>query len=233
MFDPVHLSSMTNYEFRPESKQFGVNMLYSATISGSSCYNTALWSWCAHFQSDRSSSFQPNLQSYTPTKPNFEHEQQGCSSTRHEVDSEPSITSSDRLYEWEASWSPVWNSIGIHVHLTNELVEIAKGYLSRVDEIRNILPRKQDKDIIQALITSDEEDLAFWSDVRAYDWVYLNRTEERTQERLGEWFIPIVDIVPQSLAIGFVGTQQSTFSLVIAWRVEDWNDGPTIHVPRW
>ncbi|KAF8814371.1 hypothetical protein BYT27DRAFT_7179523 [Phlegmacium glaucopus] len=184
-------------------------------------------------------------------------------------------TSSDRLFEWEASWSPPWNSVGKHVHFTNELVDTAKGYLSRVfnlsegkippfiaiharrgdfadqckdtktscfntlstfaekvDEIRNILSRKYDKDIIRVLLTSDEEDLAFWSDVRAYGWVYLNHTEERTQEVLGEWFAPIVDIVSQSLAIGFIGTKQSTFSLVSARRVEDWNDGPTTLVPR-
>ena len=42
-----------------------------------------------------------------------------------------SVTSSDRLYEWEASWSPAWNSIGTHVHFTDRLVDITKGYLSR------------------------------------------------------------------------------------------------------
>ena len=40
-------------------------------------------------------------------------------------------TSSNRLFEWEAPWSPVWNLIGKHVRFNNELVEIAKGYLSR------------------------------------------------------------------------------------------------------
>ena len=43
--------------------------------------------------------------------------------------------------------------------------------------------------------------------------------------------MPILDIVSQSLAIGFVGTQHSTLSLVSARRVEDWNDGPTILIP--
>ena len=41
------------------------------------------------------------------------------------------ITSSDKLLEWEAPWSPAWNFIGTHVHFTNELVDIAKGYLLR------------------------------------------------------------------------------------------------------
>lgn len=40
-------------------------------------------------------------------------------------------TSSNKLYEWEAPWSPAWNLVGKHVRFTNELVEITKGYLSR------------------------------------------------------------------------------------------------------
>ena len=34
-------------------------------------------------------------------------------------------------------------------------------------------------------------------------------------EKLGEWYLPIVDIVSQSLDLGFVGTLHSTFSLLI------------------
>jgi len=79
---------------------------------------------------------------------------------------------------------------------------------------------------------TDEEDPAFWMDIRGYGWVYFNHTEERTQEKLGEWFSPVVDIVSQSMALGFVGTKHSTFSLVSARRVEDWNDGATILLPR-
>lgn len=78
---------------------------------------------------------------------------------------------------------------------------------------------------------TDEEDPTFWAEVRANGWVYLNHTQERTQEKLGEWFIPIVDIVSQSLASGFVGTEHSTFSLVSSRRVNDWNNGPTVLVP--
>ena len=40
-------------------------------------------------------------------------------------------TSSDKLFEWEAPWSPAWNLIGKHVRFNNEIVEIVKGYLSR------------------------------------------------------------------------------------------------------
>ena len=41
------------------------------------------------------------------------------------------LTSSDRTLEWEAPWSPAWNLIGKHVRFTDEMIEIAKGYLSR------------------------------------------------------------------------------------------------------
>lgn len=78
----------------------------------------------------------------------------------------------------------------------------------------------------------DEEDLSYWSEVRAHGWVYFNHTEEKTLDKLGEWFLPVVDIVSQSLAIGFIGKEHSTFSLLSARRVEDWNDGSTIFVPR-
>ena len=40
-------------------------------------------------------------------------------------------TSSDRKFEWEASWSPAWNLVGKHVRFNDDLVEITKGYLSR------------------------------------------------------------------------------------------------------
>ena len=79
---------------------------------------------------------------------------------------------------------------------------------------------------------TDEEDPAFWSEVRAYGWAYFNHTEEQTLEKLGEWYLPILDVVSQSLAIGFVGTAQSTFSLLSARRVDEWNNGSTIYTPR-
>jgi len=80
--------------------------------------------------------------------------------------------------------------------------------------------------------TKDERDPRFWEEVREIGWVHFNHVEEGTLEKYGEWYLPIVDIVAQSMAIGFVGTASSTFSLVSARRVEDWNGGPTILVSR-
>lgn len=71
----------------------------------------------------------------------------------------------------------------------------------------------------------DETSPRFWENVKRQEWLYINHTAERTFERFGEWYPPIIDIVVQSYAIGFVGTTDSTFSLVGQRRVEDWNGG--------
>jgi hypothetical protein len=62
--------------------------------------------------------------------------------------------------------------------------------------------------------------------------VHFNHKEEGTLEKYGEWYPPVVDIVAQSMATGFVGTATSTFSLLSARRVEDWNGGPAILVSQ-
>lgn len=73
----------------------------------------------------------------------------------------------------------------------------------------------------------DESDPKFWGQVEAEGWKYINHETEQTLEKYGEWYAPVVDIVAQSLGIGFVGTISSTVSLVSAKRVRDWNDGVT------
>jgi len=80
--------------------------------------------------------------------------------------------------------------------------------------------------------TKDERDPNFWEEVREIGWLHFNHEEEGTLEKYGEWYLPIVDVVAQSMATGFVGTASSTFSLVSARRVEDWNGGPTVLVSR-
>ena len=80
--------------------------------------------------------------------------------------------------------------------------------------------------------TKDEKDPKFWEEVREMGWVHFDHEKEATLERYGEWYLPLIDIISQSLASGFVGTMSSTFSLVSARRVEDWNGGPTVLVSR-
>ena len=61
-------------------------------------------------------------------------------------------------------------------------------------------------------------------------WSFVNHTMERTLEQYGEWYPPLVDVVIQSFAVGFVGTEDSTFSLIGERRVKDWNGGVTRNV---
>ena len=74
-------------------------------------------------------------------------------------------------------------------------------------------------------ICSDEASPKFWEEVSQKGWLHINHTTERTLERFGEWYPPLIDIVTQSYAVGFVGTEDSTFSLLGQRRVEYWNGG--------
>lgn len=73
----------------------------------------------------------------------------------------------------------------------------------------------------------DEKDEEFWEEVDDLGWGYIDHEQEGTIKKYGEWYGPIIDIVIHSLAVGFVGTDGSTLSLVSHRRVEDWNSGVT------
>ncbi|KAF8497690.1 hypothetical protein JB92DRAFT_3146620 [Gautieria morchelliformis] len=75
------------------------------------------------------------------------------------------------------------------------------------------------------LVTSDETSAEWWAEVSALGWRRTDHVAERTEERYGKWYVPLVDAVTQSLGVGFVGTSGSTMSLVAKRRVEDWSDG--------
>jgi len=79
---------------------------------------------------------------------------------------------------------------------------------------------------------SDEQDPDFWEEVERNGWVRLDHSRELTLEKYGEWMGPILDQVAQSMAAGFVGTSDSTFSLVGARRVQDWNHGLGILISK-
>lgn len=79
---------------------------------------------------------------------------------------------------------------------------------------------------------ADDTDPAFWARVRREGWAHIDHAAERTRARHGEWHVILVDVVAQSLAAGFVGTDRSTVSVVSARRVRDWNGGATRMV-RW
>ena len=56
-------------------------------------------------------------------------------------------------------------------------------------------------------------------------WRFVNHQAEKTVELYGEWYLTILDVVIQSLSLGFVGTDRSTLSVISQKRVEDWNGG--------
>jgi len=105
-------------------------------------------------------------------------------------------------------------------------------YSRRVEQIKDQLRQERGLEVTRVIMTSDETDAAWWEEVRALGWDYVNHAKERTAEDLGKWFPPILDAVFQSMGIGFVGTDQSTMSLLARRRIEDWHGGVTRNV-RW
>ncbi|KAF8813882.1 hypothetical protein BYT27DRAFT_7131069 [Phlegmacium glaucopus] len=92
--------------------------------------------------------------------------------------------------------------------------------VAEIRSSRDLVPRA-----LQVLVMSDEVSPQFWEEVRQEGWYHINHTTERTLERFGEWYPPLIDVVMQSYAVGFVGTEDSTFSLIGQRRVEHWNGG--------
>ncbi|KAF8160716.1 hypothetical protein B0H34DRAFT_697820 [Crassisporium funariophilum] len=107
-------------------------------------------------------------------------------------------------------------------------------YEERVEDVKTELMSKLGLVPENVLLMSDEKSPLFWEEVRSMGWLHINHTQERTIERFGEWYPPLIDIVAQSYAVGFVGTEDSTFSLISQRRVEDWNGGVsrTVHVRK-
>lgn len=100
----------------------------------------------------------------------------------------------------------------------------------RMFSLRQVGPLVSLSWLSSKFFAADENSLDFWEDVKRQGWLHINHTQERTLERFGEWYPPLIDIVIQSMAVGFVGTEDSTFSLVSQRRVEDWNGGLVLNV---
>ncbi|TFK44309.1 hypothetical protein BDQ12DRAFT_620263 [Crucibulum laeve] len=125
--------------------------------------------------------------------------------------------------------------IAIHIR-RGDLKDLCSGedcyqhlatYVKAVQEVREEILLKHGVNVDKVFVASDERSPEYWSDIKKLGWRNINHTEARTNERYGQWYPIIVDVVAQSLAAGFVGTSPSTFSLVSKRRVEVWNDGPT------
>lgn len=79
----------------------------------------------------------------------------------------------------------------------------------------------------RVIVTSDEKDPAWWEEVFALGWRTVDHEAARTVEVFGRWYPVLIDAAIQSAALGFVGTDRSTYSVVSRRRVETWNDGAT------
>ena len=101
------------------------------------------------------------------------------------------------------------------------------------DPVKKELKEKKGVEVENVLMMSDEKSERWWREVAELGWYRLDHEMLGTEARYGEWYPVFIDAVAQSLGIGFVGTQQSTMSLVDARRVMDWNNGIVRYVNRW
>ena len=107
------------------------------------------------------------------------------------------------------------------------------AWIARVDEVKKELKEKKGVEVENVLMMSDEKSERWWREVAELGWYRLDHEMLGTEARYGEWYPVFIDAVAQSLGIGFIGTQQSTMSLVAARRVMDWNNGIVRYVNRW
>lgn len=118
----------------------------------------------------------------------------------------------------------------------NECFAPLDDYAIRVQEIQDELrPRYNLDDFpLKVMITSDERDGGWWDDVKSRGWLPIDHGPSGfdTAKNHGQWYMPLLDACIHSMAIGFVGTAESTFSLLSKRRVEDWNNGVT-RVVKW
>jgi len=106
----------------------------------------------------------------------------------------------------------------------------------RVKEVKEELakrPEFQNSDgtpiEMPVIMTSDERDATWWDAVRSQDWTWIDHGPdgENTSNVLGSWYPVLIDAIIQSLGHGFVGTDQSTMSVIAQRRVEAWQNGST------
>jgi len=80
---------------------------------------------------------------------------------------------------------------------------------------------------LPVIMTSDEADKAWWAEVSAIGWKWIDHEQEKSVEKYGTWGGLIVDGAIQSMGVGFIGTLRSTMSDLAVRRVRDWQNGQT------
>jgi hypothetical protein len=69
---------------------------------------------------------------------------------------------------------------------------------------------------------------AWWAGVDNLKWISIDHQSPLldTEKKWGYWYPSLVDSVLMSNAVGFVGTEMSTYSLLAGLRVHKWKGGP-------
>ena len=96
-------------------------------------------------------------------------------------------------------------------------------------EVQEELRERRNIDVpaSRVIVVSDSRDSAWWDEVREFGWRTPERVVVGTVGRY-EWRYPaLVDAAVLSGAVGFVGTEGSTYSAISRRRVETWHDGAT------
>ncbi|KAH9933950.1 uncharacterized protein BXZ73DRAFT_45906 [Epithele typhae] len=106
------------------------------------------------------------------------------------------------------------------------------AFAAEVERVRDAHAARTGVRVEHVVMTSDERDPGWWAEVAAMGWHRVDVGAARTPAGFGEWWPVIADAVVQSMAVGFVGTEDSTFSLAAKRRVEEWNGGEVAMV-KW
>ncbi|KAG1905317.1 uncharacterized protein F5891DRAFT_1008767 [Suillus fuscotomentosus] len=102
----------------------------------------------------------------------------------------------------------------------------------RVSEVQEELRTRKGIEVTHVIMTSDESDPEWWSEVRALGWTWVDYATDRTEEIYGKWYPVFIDAIIQSNGAGFVGTRGSTMSNLALRRVQTWHNGPT-RIVQW
>ncbi|KAJ6605841.1 hypothetical protein B0H10DRAFT_2228889 [Mycena sp. CBHHK59/15] len=161
------------------------------------------------------------------------------------------------VYEFSADYTRR-GACGRHIHFTRRIQEMADSYVRqalgvtphdptppvplvgcfaplsaiarRVAEVRAELLANKGIAVDKVIMTSDERNGTWWDAVAAQGWVRPDHAQ--TVARHGLWYPILIDAAIQAAGIGFVGTLDSTVSLLAAKRVATWHNGSTRMV-RW
>jgi hypothetical protein len=132
----------------------------------------------------------------------------------------------------------------------NDCFAPLEAYAVRVQEIQRELRSKWGTETsFKVVVSSDEQDPLWWEEVRDRGWLFVDHGEngENTAKHHGAWWVTffillrplllmrygigrntlVLDIIIHTLGNGFIGTDQSTLSLLSQRRVEEWYGGIT------